>query len=44
MAIKIILKKKIYKLMFGNDKTKEKKYCYLIENKSSFCELKSFQL
>ena len=30
--------------MFGNDKTKEKKYCYLTENKSSSCELKSFQL
>ena len=30
--------------MFGNDKTKEKKDCYLTENKSSFCELKSFQL
>ena len=30
--------------MFGNDKTKEKKYCYLTENESSFCELKSFQL
>ena len=30
--------------MSGNDKTKEKKYCYLTENKSSSCELKSFQL
>ena len=30
--------------MFGNDKTKEIKCCYLTENKSSSCELKSFQL
>ena len=30
--------------MFGNDKTKLKKYCYRTENKSSSCELKSFQL
>ena len=30
--------------MFENDKTKEKKYCYLTESKSSSWELKSFQL
>ena len=30
--------------MFGNDKTKSEKYCYLTENKSSSFELKSLQL